>query len=181
MPDTEKRREAARKYWVPAALWLAFAGCGSDKPVAVPAESAAARLNSSVYTGDPNAAAQLVSGFYRIEEYSWRWTTQRFSVVLRPPEGGNGEGARLVVQLGIPEPVIQRLHSISLSAMVGGSRLDPETYTRPGNYQYVRAIAPKLLSEETHIDFELDKVLPPVGQDTRRLGIVVTSIALEPQ
>ena len=136
---------------------------------------------STVYTADPNAGPQLLSGFYQVEEYSWRWTTQRFSVVLRPPEGA-GAAANLVVQLVVPEVVIQKLRSITLSAAVRGVQLEPETYTKPGDYKYTRAIEPKLLeSEESRIDFELDKVMPPAGQDVRQLGIVVSSIGLEPQ
>src|SRR5579859_2913528 len=179
MLDHQTRRAAL--LGLKAILLLAVTVCRSDAPVYLPPEQATARLASTVYTADPNAGAQLLAGFYRIEEYSWRWTTQRFSVVLRPP-GGAGEAANLVVQLGIPEAVVATLHSISLSAEVSGSRLEPETYSRPGAYKYVRGIAPKLLtSEEMHIDFQLDKVMPPSGQDERRLGIVVTSIGLEPQ
>ena len=156
-------------------------GCRSEAPVR-PAPDQAARLASTVYTGDPNSEPQLLAGFYRAEEYSWRWTAQRFSVVLRPPEMENEEAAKLVVWLGIPEGLIQKLHSISLSGNVGGFALKPETYTRPGNYTYTRMVAPNLLaSEEVRIDFQLDKVMPPIGQDVRPLGIVVTSIGLEPQ
>ena len=156
-------------------------GCRSEAPVR-PAFDPAAHLASTVYTGDPNSEPQLLSGFYRVEEYSWRWTAQRFSVVLRPPEGATGEAANLVVRLGIPESVIEKLHSIALSASIGGSVLAPETFSRPGDHSYVRAVSPQqLTSEEVRIDFQLDKVLAPAGQDERQLGIVVTSIGLEPQ
>jgi hypothetical protein len=177
-------RRIVHRLWCAAgllALGGAAAGCQSEAPVR-PASDQSARLASTVYTGDPNAEPQLLSGFYRVEEYSWRWTAQRFSVVLRPPEGATGEAATLVVRLGIPQGVIEKLHSISLSSSIGGSSLAPETYIRPGDQSYIRAVAPKLLtSEEVRIDFQLDKVLPPVGQDERQLGIVVTSIGLEPQ
>ncbi len=162
-------------------LFVAVAGCRSEALVR-PAPDQSARLASTVYAGDPNSEPQLISGFYGIEEYSWRWTAQRFSVVLRPPEGATGEAANLVVRLGIPEVAIENLHSISLSASIGGSNLAPETYTRPGDHSYVRSVAPNLLtSEEVRIDFQVDKVMPRVGRDDRQLGIVVTSIGLEPQ
>ena len=107
-------------------LIATLAGCRSEPPVR-PAPDQAARLASTVYTGDPNSEPQLLGGFYRVEEYSWRWTAQRFSVVLRPPDGAAGEAANLVVRLGIPEGVIKKLHSISLSASIGASTLSPET------------------------------------------------------
>ena len=164
-------------------LVLLAAGCASPK--AIPAQQSAearARLASTVYAGDPNSSPQLIGGFYGIEEYSWRWTAQRFAVVLRPPEGATGEAANLVVRLGIPEVVIQKLHRISLTAMVDGAALPPETYTQPGDYTYTREVpANRLTSEEVRVDFQLDRVMPPSGQDIRELGIVVTSIGLEPR
>lgn len=156
--------------------------CGSGSLIPVEQKPSAARLASTVYTGDPDAAPQLLSGFYGIEEYSWRWTAQRFSVVLRPPEGGNGEAANLVAQLSVPDVVIQKLHSIALSAAIGGSTLPPQSYTRPGPYTYTRKLAAGLLSsKEIRVDFQLDKVMPPSGQDIRQLGIVLTSVGLEPR
>ena len=177
----EKRYGSIGLLGLPAILLLSLTGCRYKEPAESPPDQAAARLMSTVYTADPNAAPQLLSGFYQVEDYSWRWTGQRFSVVLRPPEGA-GRAANLVVQLAVPDVVIQKLHSITLSAAVRGAQLDPETYTKPGDYKYTRAIARKLLaSEESRIDFQLDKVMPPAGQDVRQLGIVVTSIGLEPQ
>ena len=178
---TLQRRYAAVLMAGLQTLIVAVVGCRSEAPVR-PAPDQAARLASTVYTGDPNSEPQLISGFYGAEEYSWRWTAQRFSVVLRPPGGAIGEAANLVVRLSIPEVGIEKLHSISLSASIGGVTLAPETYTRSGDHSYVRAVAPHLLtSEEVRIDFQVDKVMPRVGRDDRQLGIVVTSIGLEPQ
>lgn len=164
-------------------ILLLAANCRSGQAISAQGPDAAqARLASTVYAGDPNAAPQLVGGFYGIEDYSWRWTAQRFAVVLRPPEGATGEAANLVVRLGIPEVVIKKLHSISLTARIGGAVLPPETYKQPGDYTYTHEVpANQLTSEEVRVDFQLDKVMPPSGQDIRELGIVVTSIGLEPR
>jgi hypothetical protein len=144
-------------------------------------DNSRAALSSTVYTGDPNSAPQLIGGFFQIEEYSWRWTAQRFSVVLRPPRGATGESATLAVALAVPDAVIAKLGNITLSAAIGPTSFSPETYTKPGSYTYKRDVPASLLTkEEVRVDFRLDKVMKPEGQDIRELGVVVTSIGLEP-
>src|SRR5215471_9410953 len=86
------------------------------------------RMASTVHTGDPKSETQLVNGFYGIEQGAWRWTAQRFSVVLRPPAGGAQRGATLNVQLTIPDAIISKLKTVALSGTVGNTPLSPETY-----------------------------------------------------
>ena len=164
-------------------LASAAAGCKRAEPVKVEqADEEGPRMASTVHTGDPKSESQLVNGFYGIEQNSWRWTGQRFSVVLRPPAGAAQRGASLVVNLSVPDPVIAKLKTISLSGGIGGTSLAPETYTQPGPYVYKRDIAPAALNSETvRVDFQLDKVMQPSGGDLRELGIVVTSVGLEPR
>jgi hypothetical protein len=173
--------------WVIRTCWPAVAMLTADcqRPAAVlmrQSDSSAAALASTVYTGDPNSAPQLIDGFFEMEEYSWRWTAQRFSVVLRPPGGPMSESALLTVALAVPDSVIAKLGNITLSAAVGATSLSPETYIKPGSYTYKREVPASLLTkEEVRVDFQLDKVMKPAGQDIRQLGLVVTSIGLEPR
>ncbi|MBV8731566.1 MAG: hypothetical protein JO336_17305, partial [Acidobacteriia bacterium] len=60
------------------------------------------RMASLIHTGDPQSDSQLVTGFYDIEDHAWRWTQQRFSVVLHPPSGSAERGATLTVQFSVP-------------------------------------------------------------------------------
>lgn len=162
---------------------FAIPGCRSSPgSPAAHEQRSGAPLASLVYTSDPSQASQLLSGFYAIEEYSWRWTDQRFSVVLRPPDGVTSEDTNLVMHLTIPDIVIEKLHSVSLSAVIGNVRLGSETYAKPGPYVFTRRVAARLLNaEQTRVDFCLNKVMAPVGRDVRQLGIAVNSIALEPR
>ena len=162
-------------------VMLAFAplGCKRKQAAAVPAGEAP-RMASTIHMGDPQTAAQLISGFYGIEQNAWRWTGRRFSVALRPPFGAAQKGATLQLRLTVPPVVIEKLKTISLSATIGGNALSPETYTQAGDYTYAREVAPApLAGESVRVDFELDKSMPPSGADLRDLGLVVLSAGLD--
>ena len=164
------------------ALLLAVAGCRRKETVSVQqTDEEGPRMASVVHTGDPQSDTQLVVGFYAIEQNSWRWTAQRFSVVLRPPAGAAERGATLNMQLSVPDAVISRLKTISVSGNIGATQLSPETYTQQGPYTYTRDIPASLLNGEAlRIDFKLDKSLPPgTGGDQRELGVIVSSVGLE--
>ena len=173
-----------RRAAIGIALWpvlLVSSGCHDTAP-APSAEVEKPGIASTVHTGDPKLATQLIRGFYGIEASSWRWTKQQFSVVLRPPAGSAEAGANLVMRLSVPEAVIQKQQTISLSGMVGDAALPAETYTKPGPYTYTRPVPAKALAgESVQVDFQLDKVMPPAPPDKRELGVVVESIGLEPK
>jgi len=58
--------------------------------------------------------------------------------------------------------------------------LEPETFTTPGATIYARSLpAAAMAGDQVRADFTLDKWMPPSGQDTRELGIVVTVVALK--
>ena len=140
----------------------------------------AAPMSSIVHTGDPKSETQLVKGFYGIEQNSWRWTAQQFSVILRPPAGAAQKGATLNLQLAVPDATINKLKTVTLSASAGGAALPPETYTQVGGFTYTRDVpAGQLTGESVKIDFQLDKALPPNGGDLRDLGLIVNSVALD--
>jgi len=130
--------------------------------------------------GDPNAAAQLVKGFYDLEAGTWRWTMGKFSVTLSPPPNASERGAKLVLRLMVPEPVIKKLTSVKLSASLDGVALAEETYTKPGQYVYSQDVPAQALAKRVvTVDFALDKFLPPGEADQRELGLVVTAVGFE--
>src|ERR1035437_1340741 len=85
-----KRRLALRWSCSLLLLTLAFAPLACKRKQAGQGASAMA---STIHMGDPQAAPQLTSGFYGIEQNAWRWTARRFSLVLRPPFGASQKGA----------------------------------------------------------------------------------------
>jgi hypothetical protein len=75
-----------------------------------------------------------------VEENAWRWTAKDFAVDLSPPLHADQKGAQLVVKLVVPDAVIQKLPSVQLSASIQGYKLEPQTYTKPGQYTYTRDV-----------------------------------------
>lgn len=162
---------------------LAFPGCKREERARLNAtEEEPPGLASIVHVADPRTAAQLLKGFYDVEQNSWRWTTGKFAVALRPPLGATQQGATLTVKLTIPDPVIQSSKRLTLTAAVGNVTLPAETYTQAGEYTFSRDVpAGALAGNSVTVQFSLDKTIPPSGADRRELGIVVTTVGLEPK
>ena len=133
-----------------------------------------------VHMADKSAAGQLVKGFYGVEGEAWRWTAGRFAVALRPPSAAP-DGATLTLKFAIPGVSIQKLKQMTLSAKVGGVVLPSQTFTAEGQYTYVRHIPPSAYGKDAvDAEFWLDRYLAPpdTGVD---LGVLATSVALEPR
>jgi hypothetical protein len=139
-------------------------------------------LQSTVNTFDPHTAGQLVEGFYAVEAGAWRWTARQFSVRLKIPAGAAQKGATLRLSFTVPPAVIEKSGTITLTGSVEGSSLAPQTYSAPGDYTYRRNVPADLCSgSDTTVSFELDKAMTPDGPDKRSLGVVVSTIGLEPK
>jgi hypothetical protein len=164
-----------------AAAGLIASGCGKRDHIPVgQTEEEAPRMATMLHVADPRAEQQLVAGFHAIEQNSWRWTENHFSVKLRPPRDAALKGAILQLKFNVPEAVVNKLGAIALEAAIDGTALGKESYTQPGEFTYSREIAPKLLAgEAVQVDFAVDKYLPPSESDARKLGVVVTAVGFE--
>ncbi len=141
-------------------------------------EEAAPRLASVVRMNDPQASAQLVSGFYPVENNSWRWTAGKFSAVLRTPLTAAQSGATVTFAFSVPPVVIEKLGKIALTASVNGTVLKTDEYDKPGPSIFTADVLPAQLTGDTvKVDFVLDKSLPP-GIDKRQLGVIATSVGI---
>jgi len=137
---------------------------------------------SVIQVAHPRATPQLLSGFHQVEQNSWRWTASRFAVLLGAPAGAQQNGARLEVRLTVPEPVISRRKSVTLSCSVEGTPLAPETYTREGEVTYERDVpAAALARPPVKVTFGVDKFLKAGEVETRELGIIISSVGLVPR
>jgi hypothetical protein len=137
---------------------------------------------SLLNVADPRADFQLTKGFWAIEGGSWRWTMKNFIVTLRPPAGSPEKGATLELKLTIPDVMFNRVGAMTVDAHLIGQDLGPEKYTAAGEYTYRRDVPAALLgAPAVALDFSVDKGLPPSGQDTRELSLVVSSIGLLPK
>jgi hypothetical protein len=136
---------------------------------------------SSLSTGDPSFAKQL-EGFNQIEPGGWRWSTREFSVTLRAPVGATESGARLALQLFVPDSSLKKLGPMTLTARLGSRVIGSETYTAEGQYTFTRDLEAGWLNPgPNRVAFSLDKSIPPNINDGRELGIVVSSASLEPR
>ena len=161
-------------------MLLSPAGCKRTQPKSDATIEEGPTLQTMLQVGDPNAAPQLIKGFHDVEAGSWRWTMGKFSVTLSPPPKASERGARLVLRLMVPEPVIQKLTSMKLSASLDGVALAEETYTKAGLYVYSQDVPAQALAKRVvTVDFALDKFLPPGEADQRELGLVVTAVGFE--
>ncbi len=156
-------------------LLLGGAGCKRRR-----SSSGQTQLTTSTLSAaDPNVASHFVKGFYNVEDNSWRWTGKDFSVDLSPPLHSDQKGAQLVLRLAVPDAVIQKLSSVQLAATIDGYKLDPQTFTKGGQYTYTREVpANKLKGDVVRVDFSLDHALPPGATDIRELGVIVSEVGL---
>jgi hypothetical protein len=137
-------------------------------------------MASVVQMGDPKVQSQLLKGFYNIESNTWRWTMGKFSVALRPPRNAAAKGATLHLKFVLPEAVLSKIKTTSISASIGGSVLSPETYTQPGEFDYARDVDGKLLAgEAVNVEFSMDKFLTSGMVEDRELGVIATSVGFE--
>jgi len=135
-----------------------------------------------VSMADPTTANQLASGFHAVEQGAWRWTMKKFSIVLKPPQGSDQNGATLRFKLYVHDDQINRLGPITLSAEINGTQLEPETFSKPGDAVYSRPVPPEALKgSSVKVNFSLDKAREPDNVDGRQLGVVASVIGLQPR
>ena len=139
-------------------------------------------LSSMINMSDPSTATQLVSGFHAVENGGWRWTTKKFSVVLKTPQGAETNGGMLRFKTFVSDDQINRLGPITVSADIDGHQLAPQTFSKPGEYVYSQPVpAEELKAPSVKVTFNLDKAREPDNVDTRQLGVVALLIGLQPK
>ena len=171
-----------KKRYVIAALAIILSGVacrGKHNAVAVQnEEDTGPRMLSTVRANDAKAGMQLLSGFYPIEGNAWRWTSGKFSALLKTPAGAAQRGATVSFDFTIPEVVIQHSKTIALTASVNGMVLKTADYKAAGAETFTADVpATALTSDSVKVDFALDKTLPP-SVDKRDLGVIATSVGI---
>jgi hypothetical protein len=139
-------------------------------------------LASVINVADPADSAQLVRGFSNVEADAWRWSTSKFSVVLRPPAGSAQNGAKLELHFTLHDAVVGKLGPVTVSAIVNGTPVAPETFSQPGDFVYSHDVPPEALgSDVVTVEFSTDKALEPTDKDKRELSLIVKTIGLVPK
>jgi hypothetical protein len=131
---------------------------------------------------DAQTAQQLIRGFNNLEEGSWRWTMGKFAASVGTPPTAERFGAWVVLKFILPEVVLKHFTSVTLSAEVDGTPLYAQTYVQPGPHEYRHEAPARLLQKNAVLlEFSLDHYLPAGLLEARELGLVVSSVALEPK
>ena len=115
----------------------------------------------------PEAAAQIVSGIYGLENNRFRWMAQHAVVALKTPAAP----APLTVELFIPDQSPAR----HVRLLLDGAEVAAASYPSPGRYVLA---SPRPLQGST-AEIIVDKTFraPP---DTRDLGIVLEAVGFKP-
>ncbi len=117
----------------------------------------------------PEAAQQIVSGIYQLENGSWRWTSQTSVVLLKPPAGPTP----LVVQFSIPDQSPARQISMSLN----GLPIASQAFAGPGKYSLASPpIRPD--GDSAQVTITADKSFSVQG-DSRQLAIILLRVGFE--
>lgn len=115
------------------------------------------------------AAQQIVSGIYQLENDSWRWMSQTGTVLLRPPSGP----AMLSVRFVIPDQSPARKVTVDLN----GQRVTSQTFAKPGSY--VLSTGPfQSGGASAQVTIGVDKFFLVQG-DSRQLGIILQRVGFE--
>jgi hypothetical protein len=139
-------------------------------------------LASVVNLADPADSAQLVSGFSNVEADAWRWSTSKFTVVLRPPAGSSRNGAKLEMTFALVDALLAKLGPMTVSATVNGTAVDPQTFSAAGEYTFSKEVpAGALEPDVVTVIFMTDKALAPTATDKRELALIVKTIGLVPR
>jgi hypothetical protein len=125
---------------------------------------------------------QLLKGFHAVEQNAWRWTMGTFSVTLKLPVGAKEKGATLSLKFSLPDAVISHVKSTTLKASVAGKQIGVQTYNASGEYVFTADVpAAMFTSDALTVDFALTQFLPAGTADSRELGLVASTISLEPK
>jgi len=113
----------------------------------------------------------LGRGWHELEYGAYRWTERIFSVDLDRPATG---GRTLTFRFHLPPVLLHQIDGpISLRAIVNGVALPERAYSTPNAHTY-QCELPSDVGQNCHVEFVLDKAMPPRERDRRELGILVS-------
>jgi hypothetical protein len=136
-------------------------------------------LLSYLRLGDIRSRAQLISGWYAIENGAWRWMAPEAEATLRPlPD----QAVQFELQLFFPPDFMRHAGSpVTVSVMLNGKPFTSAMYFEPGGHTLAKRIPPELLGElftwpTTHVSIRVNPYIPPSATDQRALGVVVQGL-----
>jgi hypothetical protein len=164
-----------------AALLLTTVACKRERlqKVETVENDEQADLVSTVAAGEARHSMQFVSGFYSVEQGSWRWTRGKFAITLKAPEAAPVTGAALELRFAVPDVVLNKVGAPTLSVSADGAPLEPMKIEKPGEQVYKRDVPPSAFrGDAINFEFSLDKFLAAGVVEERELGVIVTGASL---
>jgi len=132
-------------------------------------------LLSYLHLGDIRSRAQLISGWYTIEDGAWRWMAPEAEATLRPlPD----QAVQFELQLFFPPDFMRRAGSpVNVSVMLNGKPFTSAMYFEPGGHRLAKLVPRELLTwPTTRVSISVNPSIPPSATDQRALGAVVQAL-----
>ncbi len=107
---------------------------------------------------------RLTHGWHKLENESWRWTQQRFGMIIDNPEPCR----KLELHFRIVPDLLEA--PLVLSATVNGMLLPPASYTEAGDHVYANAVS--LPPGKITLDFQLSHTM---HLEERDLGLIIAT------
>jgi hypothetical protein len=147
-----------------------------------PAPDAAARqpeLLSYLHLGDIRSRAQLVSGWYAMEDGAWRWMSNQAEATLRPLSVA---AQQFELQLFFPPDFMDRAGTpVTVSVRLNGKPFTRAFYYAPGGQTLSAPVPPELLTQPvTRVTIRVSPSIRPTAKDLRTLGAVVQGLGFVP-
>jgi hypothetical protein len=135
-------------------------------------------LRSYLAMRDVRNRPQLLSGWYSIEDGSWRWMAKSAEVILATPK----RVSSLDIQLYFPANHMQRAGgAVTMTVLINDKVFAQNTYQQPGGYKFTKAVASDVLTyPNVRIAIQMDRAAPPNGTDLRQLGAVIQGMGFLP-
>ena len=159
-------------------LLMAVATTSCDRGTAAIPE-APTDLLSVVEMANPVGLPQLVHGFWKLEDGSWRWVAKRFRVVLQAPASASTRGATVELHFTLPKQVLAGVETVRLAATVNGMTLPYVAFATEGAQTFWRVVPPEAFAvQPVTVEITVSRALPPIPGDERELALVVSKIGL---
>jgi len=134
---------------------------------------------SYLHLGDVRTRAQLLSGWYTIEDGAWRWMSNQAEATLRPLPN---QSQRFELQLFFPPDFMDRAGTpVTVSVKLNGKPFTSAFYYEPGGQTVSDLVPPELLTQPvTHVTIRITPSIRPTAKDQRTLGAVVQALGFVP-
>lgn len=114
----------------------------------------------------PEAAQQIVSGIYQLENGQWRWMARSATILLKPPDRATPVTVRFTIPAASP--------ARSVTVALEDRTIASQVYSAPGTYSLSSAPV-KPAGDTVKLTITADKSFSAPG-DNRQLGIILSEV-----